>query len=124
MTFKPGESGNPNGRPKGKIGIKSLIEKVWNEELKDDNGDPYIRGLLSIKAMMDKAEAGDVQAFKVLAERMEGMPNQTVDLNAQVVEMPTIKKDGQELTFNIGSETESGSEGTALGEAIDEEEGH
>jgi hypothetical protein len=30
--FKPGQSGNPRGRPKGAVGVKSILEKVLLEE--------------------------------------------------------------------------------------------
>ena len=102
-SFKPGESGNPNGRPKNCLGSKTLIQQVWNEEIKDANGDKRIEGLLAIKAMFKKAKRGDVGAFRVLVERMEGMPKQEVDLNTTIVEMPRIKKDGKEVNFGIGT---------------------
>ena len=61
-----------NGRPKGSPNLKTLIAKVWNEEITDDNGNPQLRALLSIKALAEKAEKGDVPAFKELADRLEG----------------------------------------------------
>ena len=74
--FKPGQSGNPVGRPKGALNLKKLIAKIWNEEIIDDDGVPRIRVLKSIKALMDKAEKGDVRAFRELADRIEGRPAQ------------------------------------------------
>ena len=68
-----------NGRPKGSLSIKTLIQQVWSEEIVDDEGNAKIKALLSIKAMVDKAESGDVHAFKALAERIEGMPKQEID---------------------------------------------
>jgi len=73
--FKPGQSGNPNGRPKGSLNMKTLIERVWSEEV-TDNGNPIIRGLKAVKAIADKAERGDVRAFNELADRLEGKPKQ------------------------------------------------
>ena len=101
--FKPGESGNPNGRPVGSLNIKTLIRKIWDEEITNDKGDPVVRGLLIVKAMFEKAEKGDVHAFKALCERLEGMPNQTLDHSLRpYTVMPTIKKNGKPAVFNVG----------------------
>jgi len=79
--FKKGQSGNPDGRPVGVISVKALIRKVWSEELtdKDADGDPMVKAILSVKAMVDKAESGDVPAFKALVERLEGLPKQEIE---------------------------------------------
>ncbi len=101
--FEKGQSGNPNGRPPGSLNIKTLIQKVWDEEITADKGDPVIRGLLVVKAMFEKAEKGDVNAFKALCERLEGMPNQTLDHSLRpYTVMPTIKKNGKPVVFNVG----------------------
>ena len=68
------------GRNKaGSVSIKKLIHQVWNEEIIDDNGNPTIRALLSVKALIKKAEGGDVNAFKELVTRGEGLPKQEVE---------------------------------------------
>jgi len=91
-----------NGRPKGSISLKNLIAKVWAEEITDDNGNPKIRALLSIKALIEKAEKGDVAAFKALAERFEGMPKQEIDQNMIYTKMPIIEINGKKAEFGIG----------------------
>ena len=103
--FKKGQSGNPSGRPPGALSLKTLIRQVWDEEIVDDKGNRVIRGLLAIKAMADKAEAGDVQAFRALCERLEGLPGQKIDLTARpIVSMPAVRlKNGEELRFDVGS---------------------
>lgn len=72
IPFKKGQSGNPKGYPKGKPNLKTLIEKVWNEEITDAKGNKKIQGLLAVKALLEKAQKGDVSAFRELADRMEG----------------------------------------------------
>ena len=99
---KPGETHNPNGRPKGAIGLKKLITQVFNEEITDANGNKKIQGLLMVKAMVEKANKGDVPAFKAICERMEGMPKQDVTVSATVTEMSKITKDGKEVEFDVG----------------------
>ena len=70
--FKPGESGNPNGRPKG----KTLTERV--RDVLDSNPD---RAAAIVEAGVKAAESGDFQFWKYLCDRMEGTPAQTVNAN-------------------------------------------
>ncbi|WP_411727785.1 DUF5681 domain-containing protein [Methyloglobulus sp.] len=56
--FKPGESGNPNGRPKNKTPA-TLIRKSIADDLPD-----------IINALIAKAKEGDVPAAKVLLDRV------------------------------------------------------
>lgn len=56
--FKPGQSGNPNGRPKDKTPA-TLIRKSIADDLPD-----------IIKALITKAKEGDVPAAKVLLDRV------------------------------------------------------
>ncbi len=80
--FKPGQSGNPSGRPEGSLSLKTLITKIMEEDDGvDDRGNPKVRALRSIKALLRKAEKGDVSAFKALAERKEGLPKQEVEMS-------------------------------------------
>jgi len=76
--FKEGHE-KLGGRKKGTPNFKTLIEKVFNEEIKDDGGNLVVKGLLIVKAMFDKAEAGDVSAFVALSNRMDGQPKATVE---------------------------------------------
>lgn len=102
--FKKGRSGNPDGKPSGTLNIRTLIKKVWSEEIIDDNGNEIVLGLLVVKAMFEKAAGGDVAAFKALCERLEGMPKQELDQNiVRYTQMPVIRDDnGNELKFNVG----------------------
>jgi hypothetical protein len=88
IPAKKGEVRNPKGYPKGKPNLKTLIEKVWNEEITDAKGDKKIQGLLAVKAILDKAQQGDVSAFRELANRLEGLPTQKTELTG---------KDGENL---------------------------
>ena len=55
--FKPGQSGNPNGRPKDKTPATILRKSIANDL-------PEI-----IKTLVNLAKGGDVQAAKVLLDR-------------------------------------------------------
>jgi Family of unknown function (DUF5681) len=67
--FKPGQSGNPKGRPKSIVlseAYRKRLEKV-------DETDPERRTYAEILAeqMIVKAKAGDVQALREIADRTE-----------------------------------------------------
>jgi hypothetical protein len=87
-----------NGRPKGSLSLKTLIRKVWGEEYTEENGNKTVRAIKTLKALIEKAEKGDVSAFRALAERLEGQPKQEIDQNIKgkaVIEVvrPSYDKD-------------------------------
>lgn len=73
--FQPGQSGNPNGRPKSKP-FKEALDRA----IKAAGEDPYARLSLDdiAKALLTKAATGDVSAIKELAERYDGKVPQAV----------------------------------------------
>lgn len=81
--FKKGESGNPNGRPKGTKN-RSTVIKRWLDAI--DKGDNPITGEtenMSIEdkmtiALLAKALKGDTQAYKALMDSAYGQPKQEV----------------------------------------------
>lgn len=67
--FKPGQSGNPGGRP------KAYFTEALRKELERD---PAV-ALGIVKAILDKAKTGDVKAFDSLLDRTEGkVPQQHI----------------------------------------------
>lgn len=71
-SFKPGQSGNPNGRPPKGYSITEWFKEMLNSkpEVKDAIG----------KSIMKKALEGDTTAQKMVWSYMDGMPKQTIDL--------------------------------------------
>ena len=69
--FKPGQSGNPNGRPKKLPGLDKLLADVLGGE-DDENSEAYA----IIRKLVAKAKGGDVNAAKVLLERAYGKPRE------------------------------------------------
>ena len=69
------------GRPKGSLNMSKLIRQMWEEIIVDEDGNPRMRAMLSVKAMMEKAQKGDTAAYKALTERLEGMPRQEIDFS-------------------------------------------
>jgi len=75
--FKPGQSGNPGGRPKTRE-LTEMLRAVCNEI------DPKSRKSffqLAAESLLREVFAGDVQAFKELADRVEGRTVQQVELS-------------------------------------------
>lgn len=76
-TFKEGMTGNPGGRPKGSVSLKTLIQrriaeipigqtKTWAEQI--------------IESLLEKAvKDGDVAAQKLIMSYVDGMPDQAID---------------------------------------------
>jgi hypothetical protein len=64
--FKPGQSGYPKGRPKGRKNLKTIFVEVLNKKVKlrDKNGTRTVSKLEAmIEVITNKALAGDPHAF-------------------------------------------------------------
>ena len=78
-SWKPGESGNPNGRPPKNWTWKDLLEEAMDE--KDATGVPVKK--IIVKRMVELAKRGDLQATKEIIDRMDGKAKQSTDLQTQ-----------------------------------------
>jgi hypothetical protein len=82
--FEKGESGNPNGRPKGAKN-RSTIARYWlevNQDLKNPlTGDTETMSQedLMTLALIKKAREGDVNAYKALMDSGYGAPVQQIE---------------------------------------------
>ncbi len=89
--FKKGESGNPNGRPKGAKN-RSTIAKYWlevNQKLKNpltNQEETMSQEDLMTLALIKKAREGDVAAYKALMDSGYGAPLQQVEQT--IIEQP------------------------------------
>ena len=75
-SYKKGQSGNPNGRPRKLPALDKLMADVLGEEK-----DGITAGEAILKALRAKATKGDVRAAEVLLDRAYGKPKQTHDTN-------------------------------------------
>ena len=89
--WQKGESGNPNGRPKGAKN-RSTIARYWlevNQNLKNpltgDNETMSQEDLMTL-ALIKKAREGDVNAYKALMDSGYGAPIQQVEQT--IIEQP------------------------------------
>jgi len=82
--FNKGESGNPNGRPKGSKN-RSTIARKWlevNQSLKNPltgESETMSQEDLMTLALIKKAREGDVSAYKALMDSGYGAPLQQVE---------------------------------------------
>ena len=96
--FKPGQSGNPAGRPKKHDTFSEIARELAGATEIDITytvgGKENHRHLTSSKsfyegiamAVIAKALTGDISATKELLDRTEGKPNQSIALNANITE--------------------------------------
>jgi hypothetical protein len=87
--WKPGQSGNPSGLPKGYVHVRELARQYTTEA---------IEALVEI--VREKKHPSRVAAIKVLLERAWGAPEQKVELAG---------KDGEALSITINIKPPEGS---------------
>ena len=73
-SFKPGQSGNPSGRPKREWTWAQELQKAVERQTAD--GTPIKEGVAD--AVVTQALEGNVHAIRELFNRMDGMPHQAV----------------------------------------------
>lgn len=94
--WKPGQSGNPNGRPKKENTFSDIARELMSANeieieytIKDKtthlsfkSSKPIYYGVAT--ALIKEALSGKVNAAKELLDRIEGKPNQSIDLRAKI----------------------------------------
>ena len=105
--FKPGQSGNPNGRPKKLPDLEKLLVRVLGTEEDNKTGWEVI-----IEALQKKAAKGDVKAAELLLSRGYGKAKQFVNLNHEggvslVFEQATASETDKDKIYT-GIQEESG----------------
>ena len=83
-SFKPGQSGNPNGRPVKGFSFTEAARELIGEE-------PDKKKLL-IKKLFDSALSGNIRAIELLWAYMDGKPVQTTNLNTSESPAEKVKK--------------------------------
>lgn len=78
-NFKPGESGNPKGRPQGTLSLVSLIKKKLEEERPED-GRTFAEQLIE-KYITEAIDNNDGQAIRDLIDRIDGKAMQKMQVS-------------------------------------------
>lgn len=98
-SFKKGQSGNPNGRPKKEF---SLTESMREYLSTKDPETKLTRREMLINSTMTHALKGDATSQKLIWNYLEGMPQQKVDLTTlgeklnQKIEFELVDKPKEE----------------------------
>jgi len=74
--FKPGQSGNPSGRPKTRI-LAEMLAAIGNE-IEPKTGKAFFQ--LAAEALVKQIFRGNVHAFREFADRVDGRSTQNVEL--------------------------------------------
>ncbi len=79
--FKPGQSGNPAGRPKS-ITLSEAIRLQLAKKVSDGSDYTYAEAIAQVLCVA--AVRGNVNAAREIADRTEGKPRQSVDVDMSV----------------------------------------
>jgi len=95
-AFKPGQSGNPGGKPKGTVSIMTHVRRALAEKQKDGRTGAE---LLADK-MLELAEAGEFKFLKEIVDRMDGpivreTQNTNTNISTNVADMLRIAAQNQ-----------------------------
>lgn len=96
--FEKGESGNPNGRPKGAKN-RSTIARYWldiNQKLKNPltgSEETMSQEDLMTLALIKKAREGDVNAYKALMDSGYGAPVQQIEQTNTDIDLSGMSTD-------------------------------
>jgi uncharacterized protein YpuA (DUF1002 family) len=81
--FKKGQSGNPKGRPPGSVSITTEIKKRL-QEMPDGQKKTYLELLISRILKLGVVD-GNEQMIKIIWNYVDGMPNQLLEADINVV---------------------------------------
>jgi hypothetical protein len=82
--FMPGQSGNPNGRPKGSVGFKEMLSRMLKENSEEE-------AMELCRAFIQHAKNGNVGYANLIVERTDGKVVQPTNITVNgigVEEMP------------------------------------
>lgn len=101
-TWRPGQSGNPKGRPRKGNAIAEELQRILEEE-RDDPARPGQKATgarIYAEAAWRRAVNGDSTALRIVIEHTGGKPHQTIDLTTMKPTidevMETLELDGTE----------------------------
>jgi hypothetical protein len=103
FEFKKGQSGNPNGRPKGSLNTKTILERFLSIEKNMINPLTMQKENLSIAELMalrqiNNALNGELPAYKEIIDRMEGKATNQIDITTGGEKINTPKPDLSKLS--------------------------
>lgn len=82
--WKPGQSGNPRGRPKSVTLSEALRLELAKANPEGDGEETFAETIASV--LVKSAATGNILAAKEIADRTEGKPKASVDMNMNVTD--------------------------------------
>lgn len=98
--FKPGESGNLNGRPNGQKNYKTLFREALINLAKLNDTTPSALELDLISKGFSEARKGNFNFYKDILDRLHGKPDQHTDITSGGEKLNTF--DAKQLTKIAG----------------------
>lgn len=85
--MKPGETRNPDGRPKNALSFKTILRKIIEASENHEDFKNPISGkiekqdqlTLIIWRLLQKARSGDLKAIEMMLDRVDGKPKQEIE---------------------------------------------
>ena len=93
--WKPGQSGNPGGRPKGAPLSQACRALLGQPVPGDPEGRTYAQ--LIAQTLAEKALRGDIRAAQELADRAEGRARQSIEIEHSSLREAFERMDREEL---------------------------
>lgn len=96
--FKPGQSGNPAGRPKGAKNFTTLFEKAVKEVAKklELGEDPDAVEIQIIQRGIKEALAGKYPFYKDILDRYYGKAKESIELSGEIMQDINLDKQTQQ----------------------------
>jgi hypothetical protein len=94
--FKPGQSGNPNGRPKGSVNLKTDLRSELSERIRIREGELSLKvskQRAMLKALVAKALKGDARAANVVLT----LVGKLFEPEAAAEQVPALTSDDQAI---------------------------
>jgi Family of unknown function (DUF5681) len=93
--WKPGQSGNPGGRPKTAPLSRACRELLTQPVPNDPEGRTYAGAIA--QTLAEKALAGDIRAAQEIADRAEGRPRQSIEVENTTLREASERMSNEEL---------------------------
>ena len=93
--FRPGQSGNPGGRPKTAPLSRACRDLLARTIPSDPKGRTYAEAIA--EALAEKAVAGDIRAAQELADRAEGRARQSIEIEHTLLRQAFDRMNSEEL---------------------------
>lgn len=79
--FKPGQSGNPAGRPPKKYSLDALLEaELQKPHGRLPDGSLVTKGEMINRKLVEKATDGNMKAIEIVTNRLDGKPMQKIQI--------------------------------------------